>query len=169
MIPVPDRPKKVHPQAVAISAGILLIGIWMCWFNLSGVWRARNWESWREVKGEVIEGSVRGGRKSRSISCSYAYKVNGELYTNNVVTLMSSEGYQGGGMTAGAAVTVRYDPENPQNSALGLGNPLNSWLWGIVGLVVLAFGAIVVAVSLFPGRLPQFIGAEDPQDPGEPA
>ncbi len=168
MIPIPDRPKQVHPQAVAICAGILLIGVWMSWYNLSGVWRARNWDSWREVKGKVIEGSVRGGRKSRNISCDYAYTVNGELYTNNVVTLMSSAGHQGGGVTAGAAVTVYYDPANPQNSALGQGNPLNSWLWGIVGLVVLVFGSILVLVSLFPGRLPRVISAEDPHDPGEP-
>ena len=123
MIPIPDRPKQVHPQAVAICAGILLIGVWMSWYNLSGVWRARNWDSWREVKGKVIEGSVRGGRKSRNISCDYAYTVNGELYTNNVVTLMSSEGHQGGGVTAGAAVTVYYDPAEPAEFGAGAGKP----------------------------------------------
>lgn len=80
MIPIPDRPRQVRPQAVAICSGIFLIGVWMSWYNLGGVWRARNWDSWLQVKGEVIEGQVRGGRKSRNISCDYAYTFNGELY-----------------------------------------------------------------------------------------
>lgn len=168
MIPIQDRPRRVQPQAVAIAAAILLFGAWMAWWNLKGVGRARRWDSWKETTGTVIEKATRGRRESRRFSCTYTYTVDGTVYTNDVVTLMSGAGFQGGGVPGGP-VKLRYDPDNPQDSALGPGDPVNAWCWGLVGLVIAAFGALCVAIVSFPGRLPRFLSAADPHDPGEPA
>lgn len=168
MIPVTERPRTVEPKAAAFTAAILLFGAWMAWFNLSGVWQARRWSDWKQVKGTVISGSSRGSRDNRRTSCTYTYTVDGTPYTNDVVTLMSGSGFQGGGVE-GNPVTVYYDPASPRSSALGAGNPVHSWCWGLVGLAIAAFGAVAFLIVLFPGRLPRFISAEDPHDPGAPA
>ncbi|MCC6741623.1 MAG: DUF3592 domain-containing protein [Planctomycetia bacterium] len=168
MIPITERPRSVQPKAVAICAAILLFGAWMAWFNLSGVWRAREWDSWKETKGTVIEGGARGRRESRRVSCEYTYTVDGTAYRNDVVTLMSGAGFQGGGATTpGGTVTLRYDPDDPSDSALAPGDAVNSWCWGGVGLAIAAFGAVLVLATAFPGRLPRFVGEDDLHEPGD--
>ncbi|HEY0114185.1 MAG TPA: DUF3592 domain-containing protein [Allosphingosinicella sp.] len=130
---------------------------------------------WPTATGEITRSDISGpfadqsrdGRRSNmyGVDIEYEYRVDGERFTSNRVWLSGGEQYwsyrSGPGAVVdeyrvGDEVDVRYDPEDPERSALILDGPgwLNLIPFGL-GILFIFFGVVIRKFLSFGPRPPQ--------------
>jgi len=142
-------------ETLAVSVVFFLIGAGLSWWGWTIVSNARASATWPTAEGRVTSSEIEHSTDSEGDDdytprVSYTYQVNGLSYENFTIkfgeTTYSSE------RTAleilarypiGAAVTVHYDPSNPDRAVLEAGVSGGSY-------IVLSVGLIFVVVSLLP-------------------
>lgn len=112
------------------------------------VWRSSKAfavEGWPITEGEIVGTSLHRGWSTRGgttdFECEYAYTVGGRRYTNDRIHYAGSndrseEERRAAEYTEGTAVTVRYNPADPGDAVIELGNPIRDLVFGGVLLAV---------------------------------
>jgi hypothetical protein len=128
-----------YPLAmVGIGVVLLVVGLYM---GVQGE-RSRNWPT---DPGIITESEVQSNhsatgrrRRSRSVHIAYRYPVNGQFYTNDVISYgkgwFENEYTQVRLYAQGSRVEVHYDPGNPARAVLDPGAGLAAGLALLAGV-----------------------------------
>ena len=151
---------------MAILLGAAIVGgIGLLDMGLKNLEQARASTTWPTAAGHIVSAKLIEHDETNdegedttyySTQVSYAYAVNGISYTGQRISFGSGSGVPGDPHPAqstitlyppGTAVTVYYDPENPQEALLEPGeNPIvwgSLWLAGADGIAVIGLLLIV--------------------------
>lgn len=138
-----------------VAVVLVVVGVVSAVTITASIRDARASASWPSVPGQVSESTVEesssGTSRSFKASVRYDYAVDGRTYTNHAIGFSDS----GGADRAGAegvtakypnksAVTVYYNPTDPQNAVLERGTSTR-----VYAMALLPPGLIVLAVMLW--------------------
>lgn len=137
-----------------------LIGFGLLGYGLLTLIRSTNAKNWPTAKGIVESSSIQTssdseGGSTYQVVVQYSYTVNNKKYTNDKIAFgyVSSSGEEAhleilNKIKNASAITVRYEPNNPQNAVLSFGFHRSiqfifafaiTWLAFVIGFTVLYY------------------------------
>ena len=111
--------------------------------------------TWKQVPGQVVSSKTVQRASGWEAVVRYRYEVNGKSYESGNRNTSGGWGMQSVGaadMTVmdhpkGSAVTVHYNPSNPEQAALEVGLQMTHFVFALIGLGFMAIGIFVKGSS----------------------
>jgi hypothetical protein len=142
-----------------IALFCLLFGVGLLRFGVAGLIREFRANDWPRTSGIIVGTQISGG-EGRNLWCAhwiYGYMVNKHIYAGSRTHLEASSCHRRKigaenelkSHPLGSKVSIVYDPENPQNAALGVSADRGAFWW-FLNLAGIAF--VCSAIAIFRGR-----------------
>lgn len=139
----------MRPKKLMFTGLFVLVGLGVLVFGGLKVAESSATKSWPTAEGRVLESLLvrqLGSRRTYpyEVRVRYAYEVEGQSFEGDRYNVhgaykANSEAdanAKAAALTAEAAITVYYDPNEPEISVLAQGGTVSSWLIVLVGLLL---------------------------------